>query len=176
MFRVVKLILLVSIFSVLAGCASGVVRMDGAGKDVPVAKVEPVVKSVNVFLSDAAKKLVPENLKFNQETLRSTIERSLQAQNMIRADTSQKLDIEITGFRVRSAFTAIMFGFMAGNDNVEGVVTITDAMGKVLKKAKVSASYALGGIGGGQDESRMAWLYEEFTKHTVAELSGVLTK
>jgi hypothetical protein len=165
---------MVSVVMVLGACASGVTRLDGAMNTAP--KVDPVVRSVNVWLSDDAKKLVADNLKFNQDTLRSTVERSLQAQNMLKSDAGQKLDVEVTGFRVRSAFTAIMFGFMAGNDNIEGIVTVSDGTGKVMKRAKVSASYALGGIGGGQDESRMAWLYEEFTKHTVAELSGVSVK
>ena len=159
---------------VLGGCASGVTRMDSTMN--AASKVDPVVKAVSVWLSDDARKLVADNLKFNQETLRSTVERSLQAQNMLKPDAGQKLDVEVTGFRVRSAFTAIMFGFMAGNDNIEGIVTVTDGSGKVMKRAKVSASYALGGIAGGQDESRMSWLYEEFTKHTVAELSGVSAK
>ena len=175
MFRAIKLALAIAVVTTLVACASGVTRMDSATSAAP-AKVERNVKSVNLWLSDDAKKLVANNMKFNQDTLRSTVERALQAQNMVKTEAAQTLDIEITGFRVRSAFTAVMFGFMAGNDNVEGVVTVKDAGGKVLKKAKVSASYALGGLAGGQDESRMGWLYEEFAKHTVAELTGVPAK
>ena len=175
----IKLVLLLLSVAVLGGCASGVTRMEagapGTGAAAP-AKVEQTVKSVNLFLSEDAKKLVSDNLKFNQDALRSIIERALGGQNMVKADASQTLDVEITSFRTRSNFTAIMFGFMAGNDNVEGVVSIKDASGKILKRAKVSASYALGGLAGGQDDARMNWLYEEFAKHTVAELTGVPAK
>ncbi|MEO6280441.1 DUF4410 domain-containing protein [Roseateles sp.] len=158
----------------LTACASGVTRMDSDLKEsMPL---ERNVSSVTLRLSDEAKKLVADNLKFNQETLKGTIERSMNAQNLVQPGSKQTLEVEITSFRVRSAFTAVMFGFMAGNDNVEGVVTLKRADGSVAKKAKVSASYALGGLAGGQDESRMSWLYEEFAKLTVAELTGTPIK
>jgi len=177
----IKLAAVLLSVAVLGGCASGVTRMDtpSAGASpaaTATAPIERTVKSVNLSLSDDAKKLVGDNLKFNQETLRTTIERALNGQNLVKAEASQVLDIEITSFRTRSNFTAIMFGFMAGNDNVEGVVSVKDANGKVLKRAKVAASYALGGLAGGQDDARMSWLYEEFAKHTVAELAGAPAK
>jgi uncharacterized protein YceK len=173
-----RLLALVAITAVLGGCASGVVRMDtpAPGASAAAAEVKPQAKAVTLWLNEDAKKLVADNLKFNQETLRSTVERAMSARNMIVADSTQTFDIEVTSFRVRSNFSAVMFGFMAGNDNVEGIVTVKDGAGKALKRAKVSASYALGGIGGGQDDARMGWLYEEFAKHAVAELSGVPAK
>jgi hypothetical protein len=172
-----RLATLVAVAVVLGGCASGVTRMDApAAPGAAAAEIKANAKSVNLWLNDDAKKLVADNLKFNQDTLKNTVERAMSARNMIAADSTQTLDIEITGFRVRSNFSAVMFGFMAGNDNVEGVVTLKDASGKVLRRAKVSAAYALGGFAGGQDEARMGWLYEEFAKHTVAEVSGVPAK
>jgi hypothetical protein len=165
--------------AVLGGCASGVTRMDAPSPGVSPAATAPIeraVKSVTLSLSEEAKKLVIDNLKFNQETLRTTVERALSGQNLVKADAVQVLDIEITSFRTRSNFTAIMFGFMAGSDNVEGIVSVKDMNGNVLKRAKVSASYALGGIAGGQDDARMSWLYEEFAKHTVAELAVLPSK
>jgi hypothetical protein len=175
MINIIKRIVVVAFAVILVACASGVTRMDGVTSHAqPV--IAPKVKSVNLWLNDDAKKLVGENLKFNQDVLRSTIERSLQAQDIIKTDAAQNLDIEITSFRVRSNFTAIMFGFMAGNDNIEGLVSIKDDGGKVLKKAKVNASYALGGIAGGQDDARMGWLYEAFAKHALAEVTGVPVK
>jgi len=139
-------------------------------------KVAPNINAVRVQLSDNAKKLVADNTEFNQEALQATVGRILKASNLLQTNSSQSLDIEITSFRTRSTFAAVMFGFMAGNDNVEGVVSIRDASGTVLKKSQVTASYALGGIGGGQTESRMSWLYEEFAKHVVAEVTGVPAK
>ena len=163
---------------VLGGCASGVTRMDApAGSTAPAAAASvPHVKSVTLWLNDDAKKLLADNLKFNQDTLRTMVERALAANNLIKADSGQTLDIEITSIRARSNFSAVMFGFMAGNDHVEGVVTIKDAAGKLLKRGKVNASYALGGLAGGQDDARMGWLYETFSKHTVAEVTGTPAK
>ncbi len=130
------------------------------------------VKAVTISYSPEAEKLVADNTKFNSESLRSTVERVLAAQGLIKSDTGYSLNIELTSFRVRSSFTAVMFGFMAGSDNVEGVVTIKDAAGAVVRRAKVNASYALGGIGGGQDQARLDWLYEAFAKHTANEVKG----
>jgi len=177
MFRAIKLVAALAIVSVLAACASGVTRMDPASTpNVSTAKTEPSIKSVSIWLNEDAKKLQAENLKFNQEELRATVERLLVSQNLQKPGATQLLDIEITSLRVRSAFSAIMFGFMAGNDNVEGVVSIKDANGAVLKKAKIKASYALGGVGGGTDGARLGWLYEEFAKHAAAEVSGAPAK
>jgi hypothetical protein len=174
MLKALKTILFIFVISLLGACASGVTRMDGVALE-SMPKIDKTVKSVNVNLSNDAKKLLADNMQFNQDTLRSTIERSLNAQNLIKVESSQSLDIEITSFRVRSAFAAVMFGIMAGHDNVEGVVSIKGVDGKVLKPAKVSATYALGGVMGG-NEVRMSWLYEEFAKHTVSELSGISVK
>jgi hypothetical protein len=69
-----------------------------------------------------------------------------------------------------------MFGFMSGSDLLEGDVTIRNAAGNVVKRSHVNASYSLGGLGGGQDASRMNWLYGEFAKHTAGEVTGVIAK
>ncbi len=164
----------------LGGCASGVTRMDApssaTGATVAQAATAPHVKAVSLWLNNEAKSLLADNMKFNADELRGTIERALTASGYLKSDSTQTLDVEISSFRVRSNFSAIMFGFMAGSDNVEGIVTMKDASGAVLKRGKVSASYALGGIGGGQDGSRMGWLYESFAKHAVAEVSGIPVK
>jgi Domain of unknown function (DUF4410) len=170
--KVYKLLSAALSVAILAGCASGVKRMDG-GSTASATKY--IVSSVNLSLSPAAKALVMDNAKFNADELKINIERLLRSQDLVAPNAPQTLFVEITGFRTRSTFSAIMFGFMAGNDNIEGVVTIKDASGRELKKAQVSASYALGGIAGGGD-TRMSWLYEEFAKHTVAEVSGAVAK
>jgi hypothetical protein len=170
-----RFVLTATMVALLGGCASGVTRMDApaaAGSATAPASATGPVKAVTLSLSAEAQKLVADNSKFNADTLRATVERVLNAQGQIKADAGSTLEIELTGFRVRSSFTAVMFGFMAGTDNVEGVVTLKNAAGAVVKRAKVSASYALGGLGGGQDEARLNWLYEEFAKHAASEVSG----
>ena len=66
----------------------------------------------------------------------------------------------------------MMFGFMAGDDHIKGEVIIRSPDGVEFQRFGVSASCALGGIAGGQTETRMGWLYETFAKHVVEELTG----
>ena len=160
---------------VLAGCASGVTR-DGGGEAKAVKLADPKVAGVRIYLNDNAQKLHVDNIKFNPEALRSTIQRTLEARQLVVPDSNQRMEVEITDMRVRSTFSSIAFGFMAGADSVKGNVLVFGADGKQLMKYEVSASYALGGIGGGTDEARMSWLYEEFAKLTINELLGLDAK
>jgi hypothetical protein len=63
-----------------------------------------------------------------------------------------------------------MWGFMAGTDQLNGTATLTRLDGRPAGSFKVGTSYGLGGFGGGQDSSRLAWLYEEFAKLLTQEL------
>lgn len=170
LMKLLRLILASVAVLALVGCASGVKRDPG----IPAAAVPANTKfsALKVYLNEDAKKLLADNIKFNPETLQSTLQRALSAKNLMVSDAVAQLDIEITDFRVRSNFSAIMFGFMAGNDSVTANVYVKDKAGKVLNKFETSASYALGGLAGGQDSARMDWLYEEFAKVTVNELTG----
>lgn len=161
--------ILVVLMAALTGCASSVTRHpsgDGAKLD------NPKVASVEIYLDDKAKALHPENLGFDPETLRRTVERALGASALLAADSPQRMAIEVTEMRMRSAVAAVMFGFLAGNDSVTGNVHVRSSDGRPVASFAVSASYALGGIAGGQDSTRMGWLYEEFAKLTVAGLTG----
>jgi hypothetical protein len=177
MINAIRLTSSIALVAMLAACASGVKRLDTPVSAAAPAAVAPVVNRVNVTLSNEARSLVAGgNGIFNQDALRGQIERLLMARGLVKPDAAQTLDIEVTSFRVRNSFNAIMFGFMAGSDKLEGIVTIKDGAGNTLKKSMVEASYALGGVAGGQDGSRMNWLYDEFAKHTAAEVSGVPAK
>lgn len=74
------------------------------------------------------------------------------------------LEIQITAMRVRSTFNAVMWGFMAGSDNLRGDVYLRDPSGKVLNHFSVYASYALGGFVGGVESVRWGWLYNKFAE------------
>lgn len=80
--------------------------------------------------------------------------------------------VTVTSVRARSNFTAVMFGFMAGDDHIVGDVVVQAANGSELQRFSVSASYALGGLAGGQDSARMNWLYESFAERMTEELTG----
>ncbi len=82
-----------------------------------------------------------------------------------------KILVEVKDVRVRSNFSAVMWGFMAGNDHITGDIVIQNNNGSELDRFEVSVSYALGGLAGGMDSSRMGWLYETFAEETVKELT-----
>jgi hypothetical protein len=161
-----------ALIGLLGGCASGVRHIEVAPKSAIVAGQK--FASVALSLSEEAKVKHAENIKFNPDQLLSTVRRTMEAKGML-ADgaTLPKVEIVVKDMRVRSNFTAVMFGIMAGTDSVAGDVIVRSADGKVLSQFEVSASYGLGGFAGGQDDARMGWLYEKFTEHTVNSLTGM---
>jgi hypothetical protein len=160
----------------IAGCASGVQRMSTEPvPDHAILTPGAQAASVSVSLSPEAQKLLTENLKFNPDLLLATVKRAMEANNLLAKEagsSAPRVEILVTDIRVRSNFTAVMFGFMAGTDSLSGDVIVKDASGRELQRFNVSTSYALGGLAGGQDDVRMSWMYEKFAEHTVNELTG----
>jgi len=165
--------LVAAIASLLLGCASGVKRDEASAPESTAELAAQKYSAFNLYLNDNARKLLADNPKFNPDALRGTIQRMLEAKNLIVADSPYRIDVEITDLNVRSNFSAVMFGFLAGSDRVAGSVYLGHRDGRRLNRYEVSASYALGGVAGGQDEARMGWLYEEFAKHVVNELPAL---
>ncbi|NTY35004.1 DUF4410 domain-containing protein [Burkholderia diffusa] len=160
----------------LSGCASSVTRdagnQAGATATASTSKfgTKPVI--VKVTLDAAAQEALKDNLKFSPKKLQEQLENALDARKLLaKADSTDamQLNVEVTGIRVRSSFSAVMFGFMAGSDYVDGTVTLVGTDNRQLDRFKVSASYALGGIAG-MDGTRMDWLYEKFTEKTLSTL------
>ncbi len=156
----------------LAGCAAGVKQSSIEHRQYLTSQP---ARQISINLNDDARKKLSDNLKFNQDSLLDHVKRALTAQNLLnetKPEAQNTIEIVVKDFRVRSNFSAVMFGFMAGNDNIVGDVILKDPAGKELNKFEVSASYALGGLAGGQDEARMGWLYEKFAELTVENLKG----
>jgi hypothetical protein len=126
-------------------------------------------------MSKNAEAELADNLKFDQARLLATIKRALSAKELLAKTPDPELptiEIVVTDIRVRSSFSAVMFGFMAGDDHLNGEVIARDKSGRELQRFQVSASYAFGGLVGGQDGVRMDWLYETFAQETANELTG----
>ena len=161
---------------VLGGCASGVKRAeDTAKRQAYFSSGGVVARDVTLTLDKNAQAQLADNLKFDRDKLLSTVKQALNSKGLLAKSPDPALpgiEIVITDIRVRSNFSAVMFGFMAGSDRIVGDVIARDAAGKELQRFTVSASYALGGIAGGQDETRMGWLYESFTKEFIKEITG----
>lgn len=162
-------IVLAMLITTLAGCASQVTRPPES-----VAAREPVraLVSFDVEVSPAAKATMAaaETQKFDLAAFRGVIQRSLDGAKLIAPDGDFKLNVTIDELRVRSTFNAIMWGFMAGTDQLNGTATLTRLDGGQAASFKVGTSYGLGGFGGGQDSARLVWLYEEFAKLLTQEI------
>lgn len=177
----ISIIALTFCVAALAGCSSGVQRPSAPGESARTAVAQPTALSpttpargITIALSEDAKKKAAENLKFNQDTLLDHVKRALTAKDLLKADapeTAPTLELLITSMRVRSNFSAVMWGFMAGADSIEGEVIMKDASGAEVDRFKVKVSYALGGLAGGQDQARMEWMYEKFAEETLKELT-----
>lgn len=159
----------VLVLATLAGCASQVTRTPES-----MAAREPVraLTSFEIAISPAVKASMDaaETQKFDVAAFRAVIQRTLDAARLMAPDGDFKLTVTVDELRVRSTFNAIMWGFMAGSDTLNGTATLTRLDGRPAGSFKVGTSYALGGFAGGQDNSRVVWLYEEFAKLLTKEL------
>lgn len=162
--------------AVLAGCASGVQRSEDASTSTPYFKTTgKQAQAVTLSLTRDVQTRLAGNLTFDQNYLLRSVKQGLEAKNLLAKAPDGSLpsiEITVTNVRVRSAVSAIMFGAMAGGDRLAGDVVVKDSGGRELQRFSVSATYTLGGFGGGQDSARMGWLYEKFVEHTIAELTG----
>ena len=152
----------------VVGCSSQVTRPDGADADRPVIRA---LQDFTVEMSPDARTQLADNVKFDIDALTSTMKRTLEGRGLVASEGDYRLKVVVNDIRVRSTFNAVMWGFMAGNDHLEGDAIVLNMEGEPVYEFGASASYALGGFGGGQDSSRMNWLYEEFSEMIADELS-----
>lgn len=170
-----QLVIVACSLLLLSACVSSVNQVNSVGgRQISASdfQVGQGFSNVSVKLNEEAKAKLPDNVKFSAEKLRTTMLESLGASDAIRADAVNEIEVVITDIRTRSNFNAIAFGFLAGDDRVAGVVTVYNKQKLPIKSFEIAAHYALGGIGGGLGDTRMSWLYEEFTKLTLKELLG----
>lgn len=156
----------------LSACATNVQHYS----DVPTAHIvqaNQAIRSIAVDFSPDGQKDFADNPQFDRNALVADVQRDLHAKQLYAADTgSDTLEIQITAVRVRSTFNAMMWGFMAGSDNVSGEVYLRDASGKLLNHFSVHAGYALGGFVGGIKSVRWNWIYNKFSELVVQNLTS----
>ena len=156
----------------LTGCA-GTIKQD-ARVTGDVSRLEGVMQVSALMSPDAAKQQV-DNPQFNREELATRLRNRLEAKGLTAPEATHRVEIVVTDIRVRGAFAAIMFGFMAGDDHVTGRVRVMEPSGRALRSFEIHASYAFGGVAGGQDGARMNWLYDKFSDLAAAELEKVIS-
>ena len=162
------------VMALLCGCAASV-RKDASITQVDARMAQASFHGVEVVLSEKARRLQADNPQFNASELARFLRTQFEGGGMLTPDGKHLLRVVVESFRVRSTFAAIMFGFMAGDDSLEGQVQAVDQRGAVLHQFHVTASYALGGLGGGQDGSRLNWLYEKFGELSLTEIKEAAT-
>ncbi len=165
--KILHLVFLTFILAVV-GCASSVERMNDSKAyhydGQKFSKVELTIRK------DATEDL-DDIVRFDQDELQNMIEQNLEVKGLVAANSHNIVKVEITDIRVRSTFNAFMWGFMAGNDHIEGDISLLGENAAPFHSFHVAASYALGGMMGFK-ETRMGWLYEEFSKLTLQEILG----
>src|SRR3569832_2484330 len=156
----------------LAGCAAGV-------KQAIVVfwlflTTQPA-KSISISLNDEVKTKVSVYLKFDQSALLNTVKRALTARNLLnesKPDASHTIEIVMKDFRVRSNFTAVMFGFMAGNDSITGDVVLRDAAGESAQGIGSADFEAVQLFSGGMVVAWLGWLFVFFVVFSVVFFGG----
>lgn len=69
--------------------------------------------------------------------------------------TAAQVDVKIVSYRMRSGFSRMMFGVLAGKDGIDSEVTIKDAKTGQLLGASTVSSYNVMAVGGEEDVARM---------------------
>lgn len=173
--RRAKLCAVPALLLLMSACASGVNRAPGLEQTQMTFGETQRAGAVSLSLTPEAQQIANTTVRFDQEILLRQIRRGLEQKSAVSPSADQTLpsiEVLITSIRSRSAFNAVMFGFMAGDDHIHGTVIVRSPDGTELQRFNVNTSYALGGFAGGQTDARMGWLYETFAKHVVDELTG----
>ena len=165
----ISFMLLLAIF--LTGCSGSIKRTESVGGHVNVIE-NTKLSGIDVSMSEAIKDKLDGNITFDISILEKNIKSQLKSANLKDDNSKYNIVIVVNDVRVRSTFNAVMWGFMAGDDHIQGKATIRDTDGNVVNEYDVNASYSLGGLGGGQDSSRMGWLYEKFAELVVEGING----
>lgn len=163
-----RVLVVIGCCAALFACASSVERPQGPSTYTydgsKFGKVEMTVR-------EDATEDPNDRVRFEQDKLQEMIQRKLEVSGLLDDGSLKKVSVEITDIRIRSSFNAFMWGFMAGDDHIDGQISLIGEDGKPVHHFNVSASYALGGFAG-MNETRMSWLFEKFSELAVAEIKG----
>ncbi|MCG7947195.1 MAG: DUF4410 domain-containing protein [Candidatus Thiodiazotropha taylori] len=168
--QAVHLFMLILIL-MLTGCSSSVERgANGSTQSGKIARSE--VNEVTIHFSDEVKEKIKDVSSFDMIRFNETVISQLDNSGLLNAASDKSVEITITGARFRHTALAALFGFMAGADHITGNVLLKDDAQNTIDEFVVSASYALGGAGGANEETRISWMYGKFAELTAQTLSG----
>ncbi len=148
MKRIITLSVLAFMFM---GCASSTVIKEPIKSSTEAEQAKYVIKNIK----NKSKKVAPEHFLHSIEGyLKAELKkRGIAAED--EAQINREVDIEITYYRMRSKFSRVMIGAMAGKDEVTSKVTILDSKtGKVLGASEVD-TYNVTAVADEQDVAKM---------------------
>lgn len=171
-----RLLVIALLALTMAACSTAVTRSPEAGLQTP--QFDAPGKKAGDFkvqLTDQARVQAVGTGLFDQTKLQGMIRQALETSNILSPapdPARPTVEITVTEVKVRSSFSAVMWGFLAGDDHIYGTVVVRAPDQTVLQEYVVESSYAFGGLAGGEVGARMNWLYESFAEHVAAELTG----
>ena len=171
MSKLFNALLAMSILLMIVGCSSKVHHPQAMSESTTETVYNKKFSKVDLTVNEDATKDPNDIVRFDDAKLRNMIEKKLSVSGLITEDSNYSIKIEINDIRIRSSFNAFMWGIMAGADHIKGTVMLLDENKTPFHTFDVSAMYGLGGFAG-FNETRMGWLFEEFSKLTLDEIAG----
>lgn len=151
--------------SILFGCASQVTKSGS----LPKPEVR-ALQNVSLEMSPQAVQKIADDVEFDMESFKGVLMDALQSRELVAPDGDFDLNVVINEVRVRGTGAAVMLGFLAGDDHIKGDAIVLNRQGEEVYTYSANASYALGGFAGGDDKTRVNWLYEKFSEIVADEL------
>jgi len=152
----------------LAACASSA-RMDESAQNYQFSGDK--FGQINVKLADKLANDPKKAIRSEQLNLETSLRSYLSANQLFDETSQNQVNVYIDQLHMRNGFNAVMFGPFAGKDYLGGKVTlVVDSAEKA--SFDVKASYALGGIAGGNNSSRLSWMSEKFAEVTANTIKG----
>ena len=159
-----RVLLLLSVLLV-SGCATQVTKSPDSAK--PEIRA---LQNISVEMSPDAIQKIAKDVAFDIDTFSVTLREALESRQLVASDGDFDLKVMITDVRVRGTASAVMLGIFAGDDHLIGDAIVLNRDGEVVYTYTAEASYSLGGFAGGDDSTRLEWLYGKFSELVSDEL------
>ena len=128
-------------------------------------------KFTNITVVDSGA-IINDEGAFNKKTLEKSIQEALVKASLVDEKSDLSVLVDMKNVNIRSQGAAMVLGFLAGSDSLEGTVSLVKPDGSLLDKFGIKASYSAGGLIGGLDSARMDWLYDQFAKLTAENIKN----
>ncbi len=168
MFGFFRAAIVVAVFLLIGACSSNVQM----GHSSTYAYAGEKYGKVVVVLADSVSNDKDKAFRAEDLALDQHIVAAMKASNLYDENSPNSVRVTINSIRVRNTFNAVMFGFMSGSDNIDGSVQLFDEQQKSRASFNVKASYSLGGLAGGQSDTRLGWLRDKFAELTANTILG----